>query len=187
MLQYWKANRKSFYAFTIAGMGIFLISLFYLKNSKYPVATQLVFNILVSFGILLILWSLLFLSAYSKFRIQSTIFAGDAFATLLRNNYQVLETKPGILFLTELTIRGESKGYPVRIEYLKNKIHVVIGIREPSPALEPLLASHDLKLEPIGIIKEIDIKSLRKNDSFDLNGEIEKITAFLQEKGITKY
>src|SRR5688572_26957891 len=128
MWHYWKINKRIFYTFLVIACVIFLISFAHLKKSKQPLPSQLLFNAQVSFGIVGAIYLVLFLVSFNKFKQVKRFFEGPLFPSL-PPTYQVIETRPSFMvFLAGLTIRGQSKGYPVRIEYEKRKIIIVIGV-----------------------------------------------------------
>src|SRR5262245_11572859 len=117
MLYYWKINIKCWIGFLLTSLILFVISLFHLKSSSQTLLDQLVYNFLVSFGILMVLYLILFFASFYKFRRLGAIFSEFPFNNLPKQFYNVHETKPHLLFLVSLTIKGSSKNYPVRIEY----------------------------------------------------------------------
>jgi hypothetical protein len=187
MLYYWRINSKGFYNLLIGSLILFLAILAFNKFDKSTV--KLLFGRTVPvFSIILLLYFINFTISYQRFKKLRKIFELRPFRELPASVYKIIETKPALIFfLSSLSIRGHSKGYPVRIEYEKGFVIIVIGIDSKTWNSIKVEWSN-LSINELGAIKKVKLETLlRNNEEVNLVNMIEEATALLRANNVVPY
>ena len=193
MLHYWRINKKAHYSLLLATGVLFIFSLMFKKAPGQSFSKLLVYVFVPLLGVLLLLYVVHFLVSFWKFQKQSKTFTLPIFDNLIQRGFQLQETKPTLFFLAGLTIKGCSNGFPVRVEYGRGMVEIVVGIEENahnvrSTEWEGLLKAGDLTVGSVGIVKKFRLKDLLKSSGgSQLIEVIEETTGYIKQLNINPY
>jgi hypothetical protein len=193
MLHYWRINKKAHYSLLLTTGVLFIFSLTFKNASGQSFSEQLVYVFLPLLSVLLLLYLVHFLISFWKFQNQSKTFTQPIFNNLTQKGFQHQETKPTLFFLAGLTIKGSSNGFPVRIEYDKGMVEIVVGVEKNalnvrSAELKGMLKAGNLTVGSVGIVKKI-----RQEDLLNCTGGnqlvvvIEETTGYIKQLNINPY